>query len=233
MLRYRFSRRFKLATTNAFEAQEDVQDYFVRHAARFNGLYGGDNMATRLFDRMFRNSMYTRYRLTLEALAASKGNRFLDLGCGSGRYAVNAAREGVEITGLDFSDEMLRLANLYAVQEGQTKRVKFIKTDINAWMASTTEHFAASYAMGVFDYLTNPVETLRLMLNVSDFAYASLPAPTFPRSQLRRWRYARQDCPVFFFKRGDVEKLVADAGGKITRLEDLDGNGFWIEAAKV
>jgi SAM-dependent methyltransferase len=198
-----------LASTSAFEAQEDVQDYFVRHAARFNGLYGGDNMATRLFDRVFRKSMYTRYKLTLEALAASNGNRFLDLGCGSGRYAVNAARKG------------------------QSERVKFIKADINAWMAGTSEHFAASYAMGVFDYLTNPVETLRLMLSVSDFAYASLPAPTFPRSQLRRWRYERQDCPVFFFKRNDVEMLVADAGGKITRIEDLDGAGFWIEAVKV
>jgi SAM-dependent methyltransferase len=222
-----------LASTSAFEAQEDVQDYFVRHAARFNGLYGGDNMATRLFDRVFRKSMYTRYKLTLEALAASNGNRFLDLGCGSGRYAVNAARKGVEITGLDFSEEMLRLANFYADQEGQSEHVKFIKADINAWMAGTSEHFAASYAMGVFDYLTNPVETLRLMLSVSDFAYASLPAPTFPRSQLRRWRYERQDCPVFFFKRNDVEMLVADAGGKITRIEDLDGAGFWIEAAKV
>ncbi len=219
-------------TTVGFEAQEDVQDYFVRHAVRFNGLYGGDNMSTRLFDRLFRKSMYTRYKLTLDALYRSKEKRFLDLGCGSGRYAVNVAASGGDVTGLDFSEEMLRLAAEYAKAEGQSDRVHFIQTDINNWMASTKDHFAASYAMGVFDYLTNPIETLRLMLDVSDFAYASLPAPTFPRSQLRRWRYRLQDCPVFFFRKADVEKLVNDAGGRITRLEDLNGAGFWIEATK-
>lgn len=215
----------------AFEKQEDVQDYFVRHAIRFNGLYGGDNMATRIFDRLFRKPMYDRYRFTLEAVQQSGGKRFLDLGCGSGRYAVHIAKEGREVVGLDFSDAMLKLANDYAAKEGVSDKVEFIKTDINEWMQTTDQHFDASFAMGVFDYLTNPVETLRLMLKVSDRAYMSLPAPTFPRSQLRTWRYKRQDCPVFYFRDADVKKLVADAGGKIVRTRSL-GAGVWVEAAK-
>src|SRR4051812_17272607 len=82
--------------------QPDVQDYFVRHAVRFDGLYGGDNMATRVFDQLFRKPMYKRYRLTIEALGAAKGKKYLDLGCGSGRYSINLARLGARVVGLDF-----------------------------------------------------------------------------------------------------------------------------------
>jgi ubiquinone/menaquinone biosynthesis C-methylase UbiE len=219
-------------TTQSAERREDVQDYFVRHASRFDGLYGGDNMATRLFDRLFRKPMYDRYRLTIEALA-SPGKNYLDIGCGSGRYAVNLAKLGANVTGLDFSEAMLGLARDYARQENVADKVQFVHTDMHDWMANTTERFDAAYAMGVFDYLAQPVDTLKLMLRIADRAYLSIPAPEFPRAQLRRWRYTRQNCPIFFYTRADTEKLVADAGGKILRIEPLGSrSGFWIEVAR-
>jgi ubiquinone/menaquinone biosynthesis C-methylase UbiE len=214
------------------ERTEDVQDYFVRHAARFDGLYGGDNMATRLFDRVLRKPMYQRYRLTIEALGNAKGKKYLDLGCGSGRYAINLARLGAKVVGLDFSPAMLDLARAYAKQEGVGSKVKFIQTDMNRWMDETDEHFDATFAMGVFDYLDDPVATLRRMLKVADKAYLSIPAPEFPRAQLRRLRYARQNCPVYFYTRPQVEELVSKAGGKITRMVLLGRSGCWLEATK-
>jgi ubiquinone/menaquinone biosynthesis C-methylase UbiE len=220
-------------TTQSVERREDVQDYFVRHAVRFDGLYGGDNMATRVFDRLFRKPMYERYRLTIEALGAGEGKKYLDLGCGSGRYAVNLAKLGAEVTGLDFSDAMLKLARDYARQEGVTGKVQFVQTDMNDWMEKTSERFDAAYAMGVFDYLANPVSTLELMLRVADKAYLSIPAPEFPRAQLRRLRYSQQNCPLFFYTRADTEKLVADSGGRIARIEPLGRrSGFFVEAVR-
>ena len=212
---------------------EDVQDYFVRHAARFDGLYGGDNMATRIFDRMFRKPMYERYRLTIEALGQANGKKYLDVGCGSGRYAINLARLGARVVGIDFSAAMLKLANSYAKEEGVGSKVQFIETDMNRWMEETGEHFDAAFAMGVFDYLDDPVATLRSMLKVADRAYLSIPAPEFPRAQLRRLRYRQQNCPVYFYTREQAEELVAKAGGKILRMEPLGHrSGFWVEAAK-
>jgi 2-polyprenyl-3-methyl-5-hydroxy-6-metoxy-1,4-benzoquinol methylase len=210
------------------EKQADVQDYFVRHATRFNGLYGGDNMATRLFDRTFRKPMYDRFVYTVQELAAGKNKRYLDLGCGSGRYSVALAELGAKVTGLDFSEAMLDLAKDYTEKSGQSANIKFVKTDINQWMADTTEHFDASFAMGVFDYLSNPEKTLSLMLKVSDKVLLSLPAPTFPRSQLRTLRYRMQNCPVFYFRQDDVERLVKNAGGTITEIKPLGGAGFWV-----
>lgn len=215
------------------ERTEDVQDYFVRHAARFDGLYGGDNMATRIFDQLFRKPMYERYRLTIEALGEAKGKTYLDLGCGSGRYAINLARLGAKVVGLDFSAAMLELANTYARHEGVGSKAEFIQTDLNRWMDETGQHFDAAYAMGVFDYLDDPVATLRRMLEVADKAYLSIPAPEFPRAQLRRLRYKQQKCPVYFYTRRDTEELVAKAGGKILRIEPLGRrSGFWVEATK-
>jgi ubiquinone/menaquinone biosynthesis C-methylase UbiE len=214
------------------ENQADVQDYFVRHATRFNGLYGGDNMATRLFDKTFRRPMYDRYVYTIQDLAAGKNKNYLDLGCGSGRYSVALAQLGAKVTGLDFSEAMLALAEVYTKNSNQSENVKFIKTDINHWMENTTEHFDASLAMGVFDYLANPEKTLSLMLKVSDTVLLSLPAPTFPRSQLRTLRYRMQNCPVFYFKRDDVERLVTKAGGVISEIKPLGRAGFWVKCKR-
>ena len=210
----------------------EVQDYFVRHAARFDGLYGGDNMATRLFDKLFRKPMYERYRLTIEALGNAKGKKYLDLGCGSGRYAINLARLGGHVVGIDFSKAMLDLARRYASQEGVEGKVQFLEADMDRWMDETKDHFDAAFAMGVFDYLDDPVGTLARMLKVADRAYMSIPAPEFPRAQLRRLRYQRQNCPVYFYTRGEMEEMVRKAGGKILRCEPLGRrSGFWVEVA--
>jgi len=72
--------------------------------------------------------------------------------------------------------------------------------------------------------------SLRRMLKVADRAYLSIPAPEFLRTQLRRLRYKRQGCPVYFFTKAQVEDLAKKAGGKITRIEPLGRrSGFWIE----
>jgi ubiquinone/menaquinone biosynthesis C-methylase UbiE len=212
------------------DRREDVQDYFVRHAARFDGLYGGDNMATRAFDRFFRKPMYERYRLTIEALANAKGKKYLDIGCGSGRYGVNLARLGADVVGVDFSAAMLKLARGYSEDEDVSDKTRFIEGDMDAFMDRTDEHFDAAFAMGVFDYLDDPIGTLRRMLRVADRAYLSVPTPEFPRAQLRRLRYKRQGCPVYFFTHSQAEELVRKAGGKILRIEPMGNSGFWLEA---
>lgn len=220
-------------TAMTSEYRPDVQDYFVRHAARFDGLYGGDNMATRFFDRLFRKPMYERYRLTIEALGDATGKRYLDIGCGSGRYAINLARLGARVVGIDFSAAMLGLAHRYAKEERVEGKVEFHEADMNRWMDETKEHFDAAFAMGVFDYLDDPSATLRRMLKVADRAYLSIPAPEFPRAQLRRLRYKRQNCPVYFFTREQMQDMVARAGGKIVSVKPLGRrSGYFVEAIR-
>jgi SAM-dependent methyltransferase len=50
----------------------------------------------------------------VDALALKPGDRLLDAGCGPGRHAIELARRGIEVTGIDVSPEFLELARAAA-----------------------------------------------------------------------------------------------------------------------
>lgn len=52
------------------------------------------------------------------ALSLSAGSRVLDVGCGPGRHALALARRGATVTGIDISEEFVRLAGEAAHTEG-------------------------------------------------------------------------------------------------------------------
>ena len=59
---------------------------------------------------------------------ARYGQPVLELACGSGRLTIPLAEDGVNITGLDLSDEMLALGRLKASERGTN--VRFVSGDI-------------------------------------------------------------------------------------------------------
>ena len=64
----------------------------------------------------------------IRALALKPGDRVLDLCCGTGRHAVPLARAGLEVTGLDMSEEYLELARSAAREAGV--KVRFVQGDM-------------------------------------------------------------------------------------------------------
>ncbi|MEZ5169541.1 MAG: methyltransferase domain-containing protein [Acidimicrobiia bacterium] len=75
----------------------------------------------------FLGPAYLRYSFTqgtvaevdvlMDALGLSAGDRLLDAGCGPGRHALEFARRGIEVLGLDISAEFIRMARAAAVDE--------------------------------------------------------------------------------------------------------------------
>ena len=59
----------------------------------------------------------------IRALGLKPGDRILDLCCGTGRHAVLLARAGLEVTGLDMSEEYLALARSAAREAGVKVRL--------------------------------------------------------------------------------------------------------------
>lgn len=53
-----------------------------------------------------------------EALELVPGARVLDVGCGPGRHALELARRGAEVVGIDVSEEFVELASAAAAREG-------------------------------------------------------------------------------------------------------------------
>jgi SAM-dependent methyltransferase len=62
---------------------------------------------------------------------ARYGEPVLELACGSGRFTIPLAKEGVNITGMDISEEMLQLAKLKASKDGAN--IRFIQGDVRSF----------------------------------------------------------------------------------------------------
>ena len=66
----------------------------------------------------------------LSLLDLSPGQNVLDIGCGNGQFARRMAREGVKVTALDISEEMIRLAKKRTVDN--TDLINFLVADVTS-----------------------------------------------------------------------------------------------------
>lgn len=65
-----------------------------------------------------------------ERLAVPPGSRLLDVGCGSGQLALMAAKDGLDVTGVDIASNLIERARARAQAEGL--RVRFEEADAEA-----------------------------------------------------------------------------------------------------
>ena len=72
-----------------------------------------------------------------------RGGAILDLGCGTGRHALELARQGFRVTGVDLSDGMLEVARGKAVVDGLD--VRFVQADAATYR--TDERFDAAICL--------------------------------------------------------------------------------------
>ncbi|MDZ7617077.1 MAG: class I SAM-dependent methyltransferase, partial [Patescibacteria group bacterium] len=70
-------------------------------------------------------------------LGADRGKRILDIGCGTGRHAIELARRGYHVLGFDLSEAQLRRAREKAAEAGVT--VQFERRD------ATEPHFQQAF----------------------------------------------------------------------------------------
>jgi ubiquinone/menaquinone biosynthesis C-methylase UbiE len=110
----------------------------------------------------------------------------LDLGCGTGLYAVPLAQAGFSVTGIDAAPGML--ARAYPkVSPALVSRLRFQRMNVDEPLPFPDRHFHHVIAISVLQALTNPVATCRevwrilkpggslLVLHVPKPAYHDLP----------------------------------------------------------
>ena len=78
------------------------------------------------------NSFHTKLiePAQLSLLDLSPGETILDIGCGNGQFARRMARYGINVTALDISKEMIRLAKKRTVEN--TNLIKFLVIDVSS-----------------------------------------------------------------------------------------------------
>lgn len=73
----------------------------------------------------------------VEELCLRAGQHVLDVGCGVGRHAIELARRGIGVTGIDLSNGMLEEARKAANSAGVAERINFIQADATRFSLDT------------------------------------------------------------------------------------------------
>jgi demethylmenaquinone methyltransferase/2-methoxy-6-polyprenyl-1,4-benzoquinol methylase len=103
-----------------------------QRAAKVNDLFAAIARRYDLINDLQSFGLHRLWKRRVVKLAAvQSGNRALDLCCGTGDLALALAQRGAETTGLDFSPQMLEVAENRRLQDSKlkTQNLKFIQGD--------------------------------------------------------------------------------------------------------
>jgi SAM-dependent methyltransferase len=120
-------------------------------------------------DNVFTKNTIPEVDFLLEELALRPGASILDVGCGTGRHAIELARRGYRVTGLDLSTGMLARAAEAARRAGVS--VEWIQSDASRFSLPATFDAAVCLCEGAFGLLgqsDDPIgQPLSILCNLS------------------------------------------------------------------
>ena len=129
-----------------------------------------DGHAPVYMDNSFTKNTVEEVEFVLEELSLPSGSRILDVGCGTGRHAVELAKRGYQVTGVDISAGMLAEAEK-AVREAGVE-VEFIHADAAQFTLDRLFDAAICLCEGAFSLLgseDDPIEhDLAILGNINN-----------------------------------------------------------------
>jgi ubiquinone/menaquinone biosynthesis C-methylase UbiE len=179
----------------------------------FDAIYTGrKGVVGRALDRWLRKDIYERFDWVMEKAGNVAGLTACDIGCGSGRFVTALARQGAaHVTGVDVAPEMLKLARDLVRQDGVADHCSFVHADVLDW--NTDEQFDLTIAIGFWDYIADPLPRLRVIRRMTRGSFLSAwPRFWTWRMPIRKVRLTALGCPVYFYRREQVTRLLEEAG---------------------
>ncbi len=203
-------------------------------AGDFDKIYTGNkSVIGRALDKWLRKDIYQRFDWVMQKSGDVHGKRICDIGCGSGRFVTEFAKNGAaHVTGVDVAPEMLKLAKNLVTQDGVQAVCEFVHTDVLNW--KTDQKFDTTIAIGFWDYITEPPERLRNIRSITTGQFLSAwPRFWTWRMPVRKVRLQYiQGCPVYFFRKPQVIKMIQDAGFRVESCEVV-GKLFCVDARPI
>jgi len=194
----------------------DFETYFHERAGRFSSFYRSEPVS-RLLGR---GPLFDRLRIAVETATALGATRALDVGCGSGPLFAPLVGAGIHVTGIDPADAMVALARKEAAAHPG-------KVDVQqrGWeQIDEVDAYDVAIALGVYDYVAEPVELLTRMGRAATHAVGSFPYPGF-RTNLRKARYGMRGVGVHGYPPNGFDALAAAAGMRVVKLTPLGNAG--------
>ena len=203
---------------------DQVRSFFHGYAESFDGIYMQTKKRgaiTKLIDHLFRKSMYLRFKRTLKELQNPSINTVLDVGCGPGRYCVDYVKMGKDVTGVDLAQGMLQIARQLCETETPKGKFKCIQGDY--MQMEFPQKFDAAVLMGLFDYIEDPVTMLKkLKKETRHMIVGSFPKAGGLLAFQRKIRYKIRSCPLYFYSRADLERILKQADLNEFTIDETD-----------
>ncbi|MDF1501153.1 MAG: class I SAM-dependent methyltransferase [Anaerolineales bacterium] len=117
-----------------------------------------DQHAPEYMQEVFTKNTTEEIEFLLEELSLPVGSHILDVGCGTGRHAVELARHGFRVTGVDLSSGMLEEARKAAELAGVS--VNWIQSDATMMQLEEPADGVICLCEGAFGLIGTPGEVL-------------------------------------------------------------------------
>jgi len=214
------------------DTMPQVTEFWNDAAHEFDAIYSGVGKSrwARFLDRLFRSDIYQRFHWVMQKSGDVTGQTICDIGCGSGRFVTEFAQRGAtRVTGIDVAPEMLKLARGLVERGGVERRCDFVLSDILDW--NTNRVFDITIAIGLWDYIAAPHQRLVAIRKITSGTFLSAwPRFWTWRMPVRKLRLQYiLGCPVYFFRKSQVRRLLEQAGFEVVSFETV-GKLFCVEA---
>jgi len=102
-------------------------------------------------------------KTAFELFQFRKGEKVLDIGCGTGNFSIKLAKKGAEVVGIDVSEAMLAKARKKA--EKKNLNIKFYKNDVTS-LDFEDNSFDAVFSMAAVEFIDDIKKAFKEMKRV-------------------------------------------------------------------
>lgn len=146
---------------------------------------------------------------------AGCGGPVLDVGCGTGGNTLLLAKRGLDVTGIDISEEMLRVARAKTVREGL--KVNFLQTDASS-LPFPDKSFGTVTCLLALEFTGRPEKVIREIYRVLRpsgcliLAFLNRYSPWAALRRVKGWRRPSVYSSARFLSRRRVAGLLQNVG---------------------
>ena len=215
------------------EERKQIQHYFAKRVACYEEAY------SRVKSRGLRKTIYRLgwfplrliFKHTMEYLAGVKPGRVLDIGCGSGVYSVELAKQGIAVTGIDSCKEMIDATKILLEENGLDGRVQTVLADYLDWSKENGQEYDLALAIGVLDYTRDAGAYLASFRHNAGEVIATFPARSM-FSFIADFSYRQQGISGYFYDKPQMRTLLHKSGLEIVSFTKIFPSTYWVHARR-